>query len=440
MLRALTRIKSEPWAITSDVMETILAIAERDNLSPEAVAQDLGRPLDNTYNAEVRDGIAILPVQGPMIRHANLFSKISGATSYDMLAVDFKRALDNPDVRAIVLDVDSPGGEANGVSEFADQIFAARGTKPVITYAGGQMCSAAYWVGAASDEIVVSDTSLLGSIGVVMTMKDATERDAKAGIKTYEIVSSHSPLKRAGPDTDEGMARMQALVDSLSDVFVAKVAKYRGTTPEAVLSDFGQGGVRVGQEAVAAGMADRVGSFEQVLSELRNGRKISTVAPLAASAAGKNSLTGERKMLTADQVKAEHPDAAKALVDEGRIAGHAAGLQEGKAAASAEGATAERARIRAILGSDDAKGRTTLAQHLAFESDMSAEQAAGILKNSVAAQEHTGKPQGKSEFEQHMDALGNPQVGAEKDDGNLSDEDKHIREMQALGRSLNLVR
>ena len=412
MIRILSRIKSEPWAVTREVMDTILDIAQRDNMHPEAVAQKLGRPLENTYDVEYRDGVAILPVQGPLFRYANLFTMISGATSYDMLARDFARAVEDPKVEAILLNIDSPGGEANGVSEFADQIEAARGTKPIVAYVGGLGASAAYWIASAADQIVVSDTALLGSIGTVMSVTDTRARDEKNGVKNYEVVSSQSPYKRTDPATDVGRQKMQELVDSLSDVFVSKVAGYRGTDTDTVLKNYGQGGVLVGQAAVSAGLADRVGSFEGVLAELTN-RSITGAGNMAAAAGGadiqaseENSMDPKQngapaadqqpEKLTAAQVAEQHPEAAEALRAEGRTAG----------------ATAERARVQGILSSEEAEGRAELAQHLAFGTDMGAEAAIALLAKSAKAPKAAG---GFEEFDAAMRGQGNPNVGADTD-------------------------
>ena len=163
LLQVLTRIKAQPWAITPVYMETILEIASRENMNPEAIAAEFGTRLENTYDVEMRDGVAILPVSGPLFRYANLFTALSGASSYQLLARDFNRALESDEVRAIVLNIDSPGGEANGVSEFADMIFNARGTKPIIAYVGGTAASAAYWLAAAADEIIIEATADVGS-------------------------------------------------------------------------------------------------------------------------------------------------------------------------------------------------------------------------------------------------------------------------------------
>ena len=166
-MRIWNRITGDPWAITETALHTILEIAARENERPEAVAAKLGRELQNTYQVTEREGVAILPITGPLFRYANLFTKVSGASSYELIARDFTAALENPQIKAIILDIDSPGGEVNGVSELSNMIFEARGKKPVSAYASGDAASGAYWIASAADEIVVSETAALGSIGVV---------------------------------------------------------------------------------------------------------------------------------------------------------------------------------------------------------------------------------------------------------------------------------
>ncbi len=131
-MRIWNRITGDPWAITETALHTILEVAARENEAPEAVAAKLGRQLQNSYNATERDGVAIIPVTGPLFRYANIFTAISGASSYELIARDFMSALENPQISSIILDIDSPGGEVNGVSELASMIFEARGTKPII--------------------------------------------------------------------------------------------------------------------------------------------------------------------------------------------------------------------------------------------------------------------------------------------------------------------
>jgi capsid assembly protease len=266
-IRAFDVAAGRPWLIQQESLETILQVAERMG-DPEAVSMRLGRPLDNTRTVQMRDGVAVIPITGPVFRYANLFTEVSGATATGIIARDFQAAVENPYVRGIVLEINSPGGEATGINELAEAIYQARGSKPIVAYVEGAGASAAYWLASAAGEIVMDPTALVGSIGVVMSYTDTRERDEKSGAKRVEIVSSQSPDKRSDPSTEAGRAKVQTIVDAMAEVFVSTVARNRGVSAETVLSDFGRGGVLVGTAAVAAGMADRIGSLETVIAEL----------------------------------------------------------------------------------------------------------------------------------------------------------------------------
>lgn len=331
--RVLRAAMAEPWAITAEGLELVLAVAARENdVSIEALEAYRAKHVPTAERLERRGPVAILNVVGPMFRRANLFTAISGATSYDVLRRDLQVALDDPELKAVVLNIDSPGGTVNGVDELAKAIYAARSQKPVVAYVGGTGASAAYWLASAASEIVVSDAAIVGSIGVRMVATDTTEADRKAG--RVEFISSQSPGKRSDVTTDDGRARIQRTVDALADVFIAAVAKGRGVSIKQVVEGFGGGDVLVGKAAVAAGMADRLGSFEQVIAELAGGR---TPRPSIRRV----------KMLSDD-------------------------------------AKAERERIRSILQSDAAKSRRAAAEQLAFGTMMTADEALALLKTLPA--------------------------------------------------------
>lgn len=339
MPKVLDFIMAEPWAITPEGLEQIIAIASRQGEDLEALAARLGRPLENTYQAEQRGDAAIIPVHGPIFRYANLFTQISGATSLEIAARDFTAALDNPAVSRIVLDIDSPGGQTNGVSEFAAMVRAA--DKPVTAYVGGTGASAAYWIAAGADQIVASDTAMLGSIGVVATLRPNQDG-------AIRIISSQSPLKQADPETEEGRTELQRVVDDMAAVFIETVATYRGVTPETVAQQFGRGGVLIGAKAVAVGMADRVGDFESLLAGLTG----STMRSIAMS--GKTTATSPE--ITRDLIAAEHPAIADALRAEGRdaLASNTEALLalpavvEAISASYEKGGADENARIQAV--------------------------------------------------------------------------------------------
>lgn len=303
---------SNSWAITPHALQNIALIASRQNETVEAVEKKLGRKLDNTQTTKVRGSTAIIPVSGPIFRYANMFTDISGATSIAVLARDFNEALENSAIENIILEIDSPGGQVAGVSEFADMVRAAH--KPVIAYVSDMGASAAYWIAAAADEIVISKTSVVGSIGVVATLSAANDDG------TIEIVSTQSPDKRVDVKTKEGRGKIQKEIDSLAKVFVSSVAVFRGVDEETVLADFGKGGVLVGEDAVAVGMVDRVGSLESLITGLSGND--STIG--AVSMSKETGKVTESVALTVDTLKANHSEIYNAVfavgVDSGKSA------------------------------------------------------------------------------------------------------------------------
>ncbi len=156
-----------------------------------------------------------------------------------------------------------------GTSELAAMVYAARDKKPIVAFVGGGAASGAYWIASAASKIFLADTAYVGSIGVIMGYVSTKERDKNSGVKRIDIISNVSPFKRVDPESDAGKEKIQATVDAMGNVFVEAVAKYRGVSPETVKADFGQGWIKVGQEAVDSQMADGVSTFEKVLEDLQ---------------------------------------------------------------------------------------------------------------------------------------------------------------------------
>lgn len=378
--RVLRAITADRWAIQQDALERIVAIAQGLNDSPESVAAKLGRSLDNTRTVTRRGDVAIVPVSGPIFRYANLFTEVSGATSIENLASDFRTAVDDPSIRAIVLEIDSPGGQVAGVSEFAEQVRAATSTKPVIAYVSDLGASAAYWIASAGSEIVARDTARLGSIGVVLRAVGGNKDEIK-------FISSQSPNKHAPPDSDVGRAQYQAEVDKLADVFIAAVAEYRGVSVDTVTNDFGRGGVLVGQEAVNAGLADRLGSLESVITQVQKSQPRGM------------TMTAKSQAITRELLAADHPELLASILEEGRALGHAAGL--------AEGAIKERKRIQdveaqslpgheALIASLKYDGKTTGAeaaiQIVRAEKDLASKRIADMRQDLPSPVNHAEAP------------------------------------------------
>lgn len=322
MIKAFELAAERPWLITESALDQLMAIADRMG-DPEALETRLGRPLDNSQSAVVRDGVAIIPVTGPIFRYANMFTRISGATSTQVLATDIQAALDNPQVRGIVLNVDSPGGEANGINELSDLIYAARSKKPIKAYVGGMAASGGYWIASAASEVIIDDTGMAGSIGAVVEIKLGDDKESG---KRYQIVSRNAPNKRPDLSTEGGRAKIAETIDALGDVFAAKVARNLGVDPEDVPAMGDHGGIKMGAAAVEAGLAHRLGSLESVIADLarpaanqqrKPSMQVKTTAELrAAIEAGTDPLTIEiaepvmSEPVDVDAIKAEASQAA----------------------------------------------------------------------------------------------------------------------------------
>ncbi|MGI1678991.1 MAG: S49 family peptidase [Cellvibrionaceae bacterium] len=393
----------EPWAITEAALNNILTIASRQNESIEVVSAKLGRELNSSYVTEIREGAAVIPVVGPLFRYANIFTAISGASSYEVLAKDFTSALENPDVHSIILDIDSPGGEVNGCAEFASMIFEARRKKPIIAYASGDAASGAYWIASACDQIIASETSMLGSIGVVAVYRGSKDENV------LEIVSSQSPYKRLDPSSKDGKSRLQSRIDDLATVFIESIAKHRGVDPLTVIKDFGGGDVFIGKNAINSGLADDIGSLEQIINEHSNNqnpaklRGSSFLALEDSTMTDKNHKTeaSEGQVLSLESLKTDYPNLVEAIQTET--------IASTNDEASQQSVKKERERIGAIISSEAAKGREQLAQHLAFSTDMNADMALATL-NASPVKAEASAPVSNTGFEQVMASVGNPAI------------------------------
>jgi signal peptide peptidase SppA len=291
-------VLNSPWAIIPDKLQEIQAIyathLRGEKIDIKGLEAKLGQPLQNTEQGySIIDGVAVIPIDGVISKRMNLFSQISGGASTELIGRDIKAALADPEAHSLLLQVDSPGGTVDGTQPLAQMILAARGTKPIVTYVDGMMASAAYWIGSAADAAYIgADTAQVGSIGVVASHTDYSRREEMMGVKTTEIyagkykriASSYKPL------SEDGKQYIQDMVDYLYSVFVADVAKQRGTDAETVLTNMADGRVFTGRQAVEAGLVDGVATMEQLIAQLnqsknqRDSRKASLAAIRAALA------------------------------------------------------------------------------------------------------------------------------------------------------------
>lgn len=218
--------------------------------------------------------VALIDVCGPVTYKSTWYSMYFGGASIQDLQQQLRMALADPAVKTIVFKVDSPGGVIDMVPEFADEIFAARGQKPILAVADTMVCSAAYWLVAQVDTIYASTTSQLGSIGVYCEHDDYSGMLEKLGVKITLV--HHGDHKVDGnpyePLSEAAREELQASVDEIGDWFETSVARARGVKKSVVLETFGQGKVFYGKQAITLGLADKAGTFGQVIARLTKGR------------------------------------------------------------------------------------------------------------------------------------------------------------------------
>ncbi len=351
------------WAIEPDILKSFYCLEEIKSISFQSE-----RKLNNTRSVLIRDGTAIIPLYGPITARSDIFTFFLGGTALSDLAKDFQTALNDDQVKAILFDIDSPGGVALGPQEMADAIFKARGKKPIWSYVGRNCSSAAYWIASATEKIIANPSALLGSIGVVTTIPVQEQPDSE-GYKNIEIVSSNAKQKRPDPRTEEGISEIKRELNDIEAQFIEAVAKYRNVSINTVKNDFGQGGVLIGKNAVACGMADSLGTYEEILSELN--QQISTNKKINFM----SKETIERSAVTADFIKSEFPDIAEKLAKENSDKIKSEIKDSSFKAGFAEGIEAERKRILAI---EDASlpGHEDLVTKAKQDKDMTADKLA----------------------------------------------------------------
>ena len=267
-----TEFYGKPWAILPDKLHQITKLlqfaATGGKFTDEEVRERIGA--GPRVTPKTPGMVALIPVYGIVAHRMNMVNDISGpgGTSIEKLTATFRQALNDPNVKAIVLDVDSPGGSVDGVPELADEIYGARSQKKIVAVANTMAASAAYWLASAADELVVTPSGAVGSIGVWGAHEDYSKALEQEGVKVTLI--SAGKYKVEGnpyePLSEEGKAALQADVDNFYSMFVKAVAKNRGVAQASVADGYGQGRMVMASLAVKQGMADSVATLDQTLA------------------------------------------------------------------------------------------------------------------------------------------------------------------------------
>jgi len=300
-----------PWALTDPMRQVVAGILARhlagQDTSPDVIEAAVKSRKETPQ--PTRGGVAIIPVHGVIAPRMNLLSDISGGTTFEGLTAQLREALANEDVTTVLFDVDSPGGNVAGASEFAAEVMKARAKKPIVAQVQYLGASAAYWTMAAATQIVAAPSALVGSIGVFGMHDDLTDALAKLGVKRT-IVAAGKYKTEALPGaalSDEAREHLQHLVDQHYSRFVADVALGRGVKESTVRGGYGEGRVLVAAEALDEKMIDKIATLDETLARLSDtphskARMTATAQelPLAATAQERTSDVAWQNSITAE--------------------------------------------------------------------------------------------------------------------------------------------
>ena len=266
----MEHFESEILAVYPEKLDSIISVrSHKIEMTAEQIEAARQRA---TSFKNVNGDIAIIPIHGYISNRASIWSLMGLETSSELIGYAIDSAINDTNVGAVVLDVNSPGGTVMGLTSITDKIYNARGKKPIIAVSNGLMASAAYFIGSAADEIVADPDSETGSIGTIGVHFDYSKALCDAGIKATII--KYGKYKGEGNPyeelSDDAKTEWQNTVDGYGESFVNAVARNRNTTNANVKASFGQGRVFMAQKAKDVGMVDRIGTFEQVLDRLRS--------------------------------------------------------------------------------------------------------------------------------------------------------------------------
>ena len=296
ILSARLAIRKEDANVLASSDYSVRFDEERDKWS----LKDENNESSQENDIVMKGDIAVIKVDGPLSYRSSLESIWWDEDTYDSIERAFKKCLADDNVKGIVFDINSPGGEVNGCADLADKIFNARGSKPygIVARTGGMMCSAAYWLGSSCERVYTASNGTLGSIGVLCAFTKIKE----SVLETTVITSDLSPDKNPDPNDAEGLALIKKELNDLAEVFIQNVARNRGTTAEDVKMNFGKGGVFIGENAVAARLADGVMSLDELCEKMKEGTSFNGGATMATNVKGAEG--GKPEAVDMEAVKA----------------------------------------------------------------------------------------------------------------------------------------
>lgn len=350
------------WACEENFLVSYLS--QRENLSLDPAKIESGwlefKAEKPAKLLRVEGDTARIKIEGPLSRSGPDFIDMLcgyGGTSYLDITNALAEAAENPDVKNVILEMDTPGGEVSGVDSVYEAVKEAAAKKNVVAENHGMIASGGMWIACAADRIeAVEPTAFTGSIGVVITAVDFSQRYEQGGVKVVHIVSRNAPEKRVDIKTEEGRSVLQREADAIERHFLDRVAQGRGVSVDYVIENFGRGGIMIAQDldpdtpdAISVGLIDGlvkgphdqfvVGAEEDMAAMGDKSKKTvvgfipTSIISETPAVAGKTPDEGDNEevqRMDLKQAMAEHP-AIKAEVDQKVAEARKAGVEAGRA-------------------------------------------------------------------------------------------------------------
>lgn len=365
--RALNR----PLLVTPDKAQVIMSVlAGRIGINVPEATRFEGTPFapgkrPKTYNVTA-GGVGIISIVGSLVNRGAWIGANSGLVSYEGIQHQLKAVAVDADVRSVILDLHTPGGEAVGAFETAALVRQLATVKRTVAVVNGMAASAGYAIASGATEIVTTETGVSGSIGVVLLHADFSGKLEKDGIKpTLIFAGAHkvdgNPFEALPPEVRDDL---QAEVDAFYSLFLKTVGQGRGARLTAAAARATEARALIGQAAVAAGLADRLGSFESELVDLER----------LAAPPPRRVIAPPARITASDRLGS------------GLVAARAAGEEQAFARGVAEGRAAVWARMDTALAAPEVQvssARRRMALDLLAETASSAERVVEFVAKHV---------------------------------------------------------
>lgn len=383
-------------------------VESEGKLRMRADAFDTDRPRNRPY--EVVNGIAVIPVSGSLVHKFGHLQPYSGMTGYDGIIARVEDALGDPTVDGLLLDFDTPGGEVAGCFDTAQRLNQLRGVKPMAGISYDMACSAGMALFSGLDYRYTTSTARTGSVGVVMMHVSYEELLRAEGM---EVTLIHSGALKVDGNPYENlpervMTKFQADSDRIRNEFAEMVAGQIGLSVSDVLAT--EAAIYTGSDAIEHGFADELVNGHEIVAAFSDYVKTTKTTGVSTMSVPSNKPAADQQNpAPAANTQTTTTEPETTSLDSAQIA------QRARAD--------ERARVSGILNCEEAEGRAQLAQHLAFKTSMSVDEAKTCLAASASETGQQGA--GTSLLDAAMGNTSQPEIGADsqghKDSGQDSD-------------------